>query len=99
MSQLYKANEDTEVDLVNQALYADRWRVRRPGAPGAFGPHLDNGSIERWEDEEYRKVFGKIWEGKWEEYDAWDMDHRAEAIMDLYGGPGACSAFRSLQGE
>ncbi|KAJ3785782.1 hypothetical protein GGU10DRAFT_421595 [Lentinula aff. detonsa] len=98
ISQLYTASEDTEVDLVNQALYADRWRVRRPGSAGMFQPHLDNGSIERWEDEEYGRAFRKIWEGKWEEYDAWDMDHRAEAVMDLYGGPGACSAFRSLQG-
>ncbi|KAJ3873676.1 hypothetical protein F5051DRAFT_476225 [Lentinula edodes] len=98
MSQLYTASGDTQVDLVNQALYADRWRVRRPGSVGMFQPHLDNGSIERWEDGEYGRVFRKIWEGKWEEYDAWDMDHRAEAVMDLYGGPGACSAFRSLQG-
>lgn len=99
MSQLYSASEETEVDLVNQAMYADRWRVRRPGSKGLFPPHLDNGSIERWEDDEYAKVFGKIWEGKWEEYDAWDMDHRAEAIVDMYGGPGACSVFRSLQGR
>ncbi|KAJ4468825.1 hypothetical protein J3R30DRAFT_3304421 [Lentinula aciculospora] len=98
MSQIYTASEDTEVDLMNQALYADRWRVRRPGSVGMFQPHLDNGSIERWEDKEYGRVFRKIWQGKWEEYDAWDMDHRAEAVMDLYGGPGACSAFRSLQG-
>ncbi|KIK70204.1 hypothetical protein GYMLUDRAFT_213378 [Collybiopsis luxurians FD-317 M1] len=98
MSQMYTASEETEVDLVEQAVYADRWRVRRPGSHGMFPTHLDNGSIERWEDDEYKEVFRKIWEGKWEEYDAWDMDHRSEAIVDMYGGPGACSVFRSLQG-
>ncbi|KAF5390071.1 hypothetical protein D9757_003863 [Collybiopsis confluens] len=98
MSQMYTASDETQVDLVEQAMYADRWRVRKPGSFGMFPTHLDNGSIERWEDEEYSQVFRKIWEGKWEEYDAWDMDHRAEAIVDMYGGPGSCSVFRSLQG-
>ncbi|KAL1747369.1 hypothetical protein HDZ31DRAFT_32071 [Schizophyllum fasciatum] len=98
MSQLYAASERTVVDLTEQAVYADRFRVRQPGAAGVLPPHLDNGSIERWEDPEYSAVYKAIWEGRWEEYDAWDMDHRAEAVIDMYGGSGSCSGFRSLQG-
>lgn len=98
MSQLYTASPDTMVDLTEQAMYADRFRVRMPGAAGTLPPHLDNGSIERWEDPEYSAVYRAVWEGRWEKYDAWDMDHRAEAIIDMYGGSGACSGFRSLQG-
>ena len=98
MSQLYTAGEDTIVDLTEQVVYADRFRVRMPGAVGTLPPHLDNGSIERWEDAEYSAAYLPIWEGRWEEYDAWDMDHRAEAVIDMYGGAGSCSGYRSLQG-
>jgi len=99
MSKLYFCSEDVEVDVTSQVTYADRFRVRYPGAAGTLPAHLDNGSIERWEDVENSKTYQAIWEGRWEEYDAWDIDHRAEAVIDLYGGPGACSVFRSLQGE
>jgi hypothetical protein len=98
MSKLYSCSDEVEVDLSSQAMYADRFRFRRAGEVGSFPVHLDNGSIERWEDEENSKTFGAIWEGRWEEYDAWNIDHRAEAVIDLYGGLGACSAFRSIQG-
>ncbi|KAI9732013.1 MAG: hypothetical protein M1834_004464 [Cirrosporium novae-zelandiae] len=88
-----------EIDLENQALYADRFRIRPPGTTYTLlPPHLDNGSIERWEDPLYSQVFTPIWEGNWESYDPWDMTYRADATIDLHGGPGSCSAFRSLQG-
>jgi len=99
MSKLYSCSDNVEVDLTSQAMYADRFRIRHPGRAGTLPPHLDNGSIERWEDEENSKTYRAIWEGRWEEYDAWNIDHRAEAVIDLYGGPGACSVFRSLQGK
>lgn len=100
MSRLYSAGDEVDVDLDSQAMYADRFRIRPAGVDNVLPPHLDNGSIERWEDEAgYSKVFTAIWEGRWEEYDAWDMTHRADAVMDLYGGPGACSGFRSVQGK
>lgn len=99
MSKLFSCSPDVEVDLSSQAIYADRFRVRYPGDSRGLPAHLDNGSIERWEDEENSQTFRPIWEGRWEDYDAWNIDHRAEAVIDLYGGPGACSVFRSLQGK
>jgi hypothetical protein len=98
MSQLYSCDEEVDVDLTSMAMYADRFRVRQPGATADLPPHLDNGSIERWEAEANASTFAKIWEGKWEEYDAWDMSFRSQAPIDMYGGPGACSVFRSIQG-
>ncbi|KAK6581331.1 hypothetical protein PZA11_006022 [Diplocarpon coronariae] len=98
MSNLFSCGQDIEIDLSSQALYADRFRVRHPGDSRTLPAHLDNGSIERWEDEENSRTFRAIWEGKWEDYDAWNMDHRAQAVIDLYGGPGACSVFRGIQG-
>jgi hypothetical protein len=46
---------------------------------------------------EYRKCYSKILEGKWEEYDAFDVSPRLSATVDMYNGPGGCSAFRSYQ--
>lgn len=54
--------------------YSDRLRIRHPGDTSfALGPHMDGGSVERWEESHYRSVFGKILEGRWEEFDAWQM--------------------------
>ncbi|KAJ3464838.1 hypothetical protein MRS44_009624 [Fusarium solani] len=36
------------------------------------------------------RVYEKILAGKWEEFDAWEMDKRADAVQDLYPGPGSC---------
>ncbi|KAF9638524.1 putative duf1479-domain-containing protein [Lasiodiplodia theobromae] len=99
VSQLYTVgSSDVNIDLKSQAMYADRFRVREAGAVHALPEHLDNGSIERWEDLSYSACYEPIWDGRWEDYDAWDMTHRADAVTDLYGGPGACSVFRSIQG-
>lgn len=54
--------------------YADRLRVRHPGdAKFALGPHMDGGSVERWEDPTYRSVYADILKGNWESYDAYQM--------------------------
>ena len=52
--------------------YADRLRIRQPGDAGfALGPHVDGGSVERWEPEGYGlgDVYKSIWEGRFEDYD------------------------------
>lgn len=82
-------------------IYADRLRMRLPGdARFALGPHVDGGSVERWEEEGYGRghVYDKIWEGKWEEYDPWESSCRLPVISDRYQGIGACSMFRMMQG-
>lgn len=60
--------------------------------------HLDSSAIERWEDPKYRSNYEAILKGRWEEYDAWSLDNRPDAKVDLYRKQGSCSAFRSLQG-
>ncbi|RFU78247.1 duf1479 domain protein [Trichoderma arundinaceum] len=79
----------------------DRLRIRRPGdAAFALGPHIDGGSVERWEKDGYGRghVYDSVFEGKWESYDPWDASGRVDAVNDLHGGLGACSAFRAWQG-
>lgn len=70
--------------------YFDRLRIRPPG-PSTFtlGPHIDGGSIERWEDPGYRACFAKIFEGKnaWKLHDPFDASPRFHANQDLYHAP------------
>ncbi|KAL4788717.1 hypothetical protein BJX76DRAFT_344816 [Aspergillus varians] len=95
----HSSDPNTRISTRNPLSYADRLRIRQPG-DGKFtlGPHIDGGSLERWEDPEYSNVYAKILQGKWEEYDPWDAKHRVTANMDLYNGAGACSMLRFFQG-
>ncbi|KAF4626222.1 hypothetical protein G7Y89_g11942 [Cudoniella acicularis] len=82
-------------------IYADRLRIRQPGDSGfALGPHVDGGSVERWEKNGYgvSGVYDKIWQGEWENYDPWESSCRLPVVSDLYEGAGACSMFRMFQG-
>jgi hypothetical protein len=81
--------------------YADRLRIRLPGdGKFALGPHVDGGSVERWDEEGYGlgDVYKSIWQGKWENFDPWEASCRLKVVSDMHGGVGACSAFRMFQG-
>ncbi|KAJ7022103.1 hypothetical protein C8F04DRAFT_1272973 [Mycena alexandri] len=90
-----------DVSLDTPISYFDRLRIRIPGdSKFALGPHVDGGSVERWEDPEYRSCFNKILEGgsAWKEYDAYDAAPRAHAKQDLHEASSQCSIFRPWQG-
>lgn len=82
--------------------YADRLRIRPPGDTAfALGPHVDNGSCERWEPAGYGRgnIYAPIFAGDWEDgYDPWEASARLPVVSDLYNGAGACSMFRMFQG-
>lgn len=95
----HSSDPNTKISTSNPLTYGDRLRIRDPGdAKFTLGPHVDGGSLERWEDPEYASVYNKILEGNWEAYDPWDAKHRLGANMDLYNGAGACSMLRFFQG-
>ncbi|RAL14192.1 DUF1479 domain-containing protein [Aspergillus homomorphus CBS 101889] len=101
MSFWHSPAEDALISPIHPLTYADRLRIRQPGDAGfALGPHVDGGSVERWEDNGYGlgQVYQCIWEGRWEEYDPWEAGCRVPAVVDLYNGAGACSMFRMFQG-
>ncbi|KAJ4128765.1 hypothetical protein NW765_013156 [Fusarium oxysporum] len=102
VSRLWHVSDPTiPIDLDSQVIYPDRIRIRYPSNdPGQFplDPHMDSGAIERWEDEENRKNYAAIFEGNWQDWDAWSADHRVKAQSDLYRTGTACSVWRSLQG-
>ncbi|CAJ2512006.1 Uu.00g076310.m01.CDS01 [Anthostomella pinea] len=61
---------------------------------------VDNGSLERWEQDGYGRcgLYDAIFRGEWESYNAWDPAGRINATSDLYNGAGACSMMRLFQG-
>ncbi|KAI0142649.1 hypothetical protein GGR57DRAFT_508727 [Xylariaceae sp. FL1272] len=101
MNIWHQSNPNSAIALSQNLAYADRVRIRQPGdAKFALGPHIDGGSVERWEKHGYGidGVYDKIFEGSWEDYDPWDASGRGNAVMDNYQGLGAASMFRMFQG-
>ncbi|KAI9740202.1 MAG: hypothetical protein M1834_004780 [Cirrosporium novae-zelandiae] len=101
MSFWHSKDPNALISTSHPTVYADRVRIRQPGdAKFALGPHVDGGSVERWEPNGYGLggVYNKIFEGNWEEYDPWESSCRLPVQSDLYNGAGACSMFRMYQG-
>lgn len=101
MSYWHSINPHAPLSTQHPISYADRLRMRLPGdAKFALGPHVDSGSVERWDERGYGlgKVFDSIWKGKWEEFDPWEASCRLPIVTDLHSGVGASSAFRMFQG-
>ncbi|KAG6382200.1 hypothetical protein JVT61DRAFT_851 [Boletus reticuloceps] len=79
------------IDFTTPISYFDRLRIRTPGDRSfALGPHIDGGSVERWEDTAFRRVWTKILCGGqsgWESFDPFDATWRVNAKQDLYNAP------------
>eukprot|EP01084_Bolivina_argentea_P152222 265572_1 len=91
-------NNNNTVDI--PCMYVDRLRIREPldESFNFLTSHLDSGSIERWEDINYRKCYDNIFKLNWKEYNGYDATNRINAKMDLYNTENCCTAFRSFQG-
>ncbi|XDG08538.1 hypothetical protein ABKA04_008153 [Annulohypoxylon sp. FPYF3050] len=101
MNIWHSSDEDALVSSNHPVAYADRIRVRRPGDTSlASGPHIDNGSVERWETDGYGRAgtYTKVFQGQWEDYDPWDSSTRLGVTSDLYNSVSSCSMFRMFQG-
>lgn len=96
---LFNTEPNDQVSLSTPVSYADRLRIRLPGdAKFALGPHIDGGSLERWEDIEYRKCYSEVLSGNWRNFDPWKIGPRLNANSDLYQGASQCSVLRGFQG-
>ena len=58
-------------------------------------PHVDGGGLERWSDQNYRKVYRNIFEN-FEKYDPFEVDYRTQANMNELGIANGCTFFRYL---
>ncbi|KAF2839246.1 DUF1479-domain-containing protein [Patellaria atrata CBS 101060] len=97
----YSKDPNAPISPSHPISYADRLRMRLPGdAKFALGPHVDGGSVERWDPAGYGRghVYTSIFSGSWESYTAWEPSSRLYAVSDLHQGVGACSMFRMFQG-
>ncbi|KAL8710130.1 MAG: hypothetical protein Q9220_005213 [cf. Caloplaca sp. 1 TL-2023] len=93
--------DDAFISTSHPIAYADRLRIRQPGDTGfALGPHIDGGSVERWEEDGYGRggVYNAIFEGRWEDYDPWEMTRRIPIESNLYDCHGGCAVYRMFQG-
>ena len=80
-----------------QLSYADRVRRREPGDTTLeIAPHMDAGTIERWIDPGYQRVYERVFQGDWQGYDPFDARHRLETYE--YPSPAVASVFRTFQG-
>jgi hypothetical protein len=80
-----------------ECTYADRTRRREPGDKTlGLSPHMDGGSVERWIDPGFQKVYQAVFSGNWREYDPFDARYRLETRE--IPSPAVCSMFRTFQG-
>ncbi|KAG6853314.1 hypothetical protein C0991_005240 [Blastosporella zonata] len=103
LNNLYHTGRDNVltdgVDLSTPLTYADRFRIRHPGDGwDHHPPHVDGGSIERWEDPTFRQCFSDILSGNWSSHDPYELNGRLEASSSRYGRPNQSSVFRTFQG-
>ncbi|KAH9012229.1 DUF1479-domain-containing protein [Lactarius deliciosus] len=98
--QLWHASDpQAKLSLGTPISYYDRFRIRLPGDRSfVLGPHIDGGSLERWEDPGFRACFGAILSGRWRDHDPFDAAPRLHACQDLYHAANQCSIFRPWQG-
>jgi len=88
---------DGVFDPDRQCTYADRARRRQPGDKTlGLSPHMDAGTVERWIDPGYRRVYERVFAGGWRGYDPFDGRHRLET--EEIPSPAVCSMFRTYQG-
>ncbi|KAL2833345.1 hypothetical protein BDW59DRAFT_156846 [Aspergillus cavernicola] len=80
-------------------VYLDGVRDRAPGMPFlGLGPHIDAGSLSRWADPMYRKVYDSVFSGNPEQFDPHDMSVRKDAHQALYEGMAHSRVLRTFQG-
>jgi hypothetical protein len=99
LNNLWKAeSEGVRYINPNEALaYADRIRRRPPGSASlGLSPHVDGGSVERWLDDNFRKVYRSVFAGNWRNYSAFDAAFRPQ-VREVES-PAVCSMFRTFQG-
>src|SRR4051812_1578132 len=60
-------------DPDRECTYADRIRRREPGDRTlGLSLHMDGGSVERWIDPGFRKVYASVFSGDWRAFDPFD---------------------------
>lgn len=99
LNKLWRNESDGRVhfDPEHVPVYADRLRRRRRSSASlGLSAHCDGGSVERWIESNFRKVYRHVFSGNWREYDAFDAAFRTD-VQEI-ASPAVCSMFRTFQG-
>jgi hypothetical protein len=84
-------------DPDRQANYADRIRRRQPGDTTlGLSPHSDGGSVERWCEPSFQRMYREVLQGDPLKFDPYDAAGRTQTRE--IPSPAVCSAFRTFQG-
>ena len=92
----YDASKDTSAEPL---AFFDGIRDRAPGQPFlGLGPHIDAGSLCRWADPAYRRVYDDVFRGTPGTHDPYNLGVRKDANQDLYKGMAHSTVLRTFQG-
>jgi hypothetical protein len=99
LNRLWRTESEGRVhfDPEHVPVYADRLRRRPPGSESlGLSAHCDGGSVERWIEANFRKVYRHVFSGNWRDYDPFDAAWRTD--VEEIASPAVCSMFRTFQG-
>jgi hypothetical protein len=99
LNRLWKSQSEgrTHFDPEHVPVYADRLRRRPPGSASlGLSAHCDGGSVERWLEPNFRRVYRHIFNGDWTSFDPFDAAYRPD-VREV-PSPAVCSMFRTFQG-
>ncbi len=93
----FRRGAPADIDPNRLCTYADRIRRREPGDTTlGLSPHTDGGSVERWLDPAFNRVYGDVFSADWRNYDPFDAAYRPD-VREI-PSPAVCRMFRTYQG-
>ena len=94
---IYKNDEYEVFDPSKELSYADRVRRREPGDNTlGLSPHCDAGSVERWSDDYYQKIYKDIFSDDFLKFNPFDAKYRDKTTE--FESPAVAHVFRTFQG-
>ena len=99
LNRLWKFNINSKkiFDPNKELVYADRVRRRVPGdSTLGLSPHCDAGSVERWIDKGYQKIYSKIFKDDFKNFNPFDALYRDQT--QEIESPAVSHVFRTFQG-
>ena len=93
----YEINGRKIFDPNQELVYADRVRRREPGDSSlGLSPHCDAGSVERWIDDSYQKIYSSVYNGNFDLFNPFNAEFRDQT--NEIPSPAVSHVFRTFQG-